>query len=286
MEGCNKNCTFCIVPFTRGREAYRSPESILREARSCVEDGLPEIQLLGQNVNAWWHRGAESWDFTRLLGSVALVPGLRRLRFTTSHPLHFKDSIIEMMAGRPAICRHLHLPVQSGSNAVLARMRRGYTRENYLERIARLRARIPDIALSTDIIVGFPGETEEDLGRTLDLIREVQYDSIFSFVYSPRPGTPAADLHDDIPPEQKMERLHRVQEVQAPIQMERNRSWIGRHADVLVDGPSSRGGLLAGRTSQNHLVNLAGGPELVGRLVNVRITSAGPHSLGATVRQA
>jgi tRNA-2-methylthio-N6-dimethylallyladenosine synthase len=286
MEGCNKNCTFCIVPFTRGREAYRSAESILREARACVEDGIPEIQLLGQNVNAWWHRAEEAWDFARLLGAVASLPAVRRVRFTTSHPLHFKDSIIEAMASHPAICRQLHLPVQSGSNAVLARMRRGYTAEEYLDRIARLRERVPDVALSTDIIVGFPGESEEDLERTLDLIRRVRFDSIFSFVYSPRPGTAAADLPDDVDEAARLSRLHRVQALQAEIQLERNTAWIGREIEVLVDGPSARPGHVAGRSNQNHLVHVAGGPDLVGRLVGVQVTAAGPHGLGGTPRIA
>jgi tRNA-2-methylthio-N6-dimethylallyladenosine synthase len=282
MEGCNKNCTFCIVPITRGREACRSAESILREARACVDDGIPEIQLLGQNVNAWWHRADESWDFARLLESVASLPGVRRVRFTTSHPLHFKDAIIEAMASHPAICRQLHLPVQSGSNQVLARMRRGYTSEEYLDRIARLRERVPDVALSTDIIVGFPGESDEDLERTLDLVRRVRFDSIFSFVYSPRPGTPAADLPDDIDEPTKLRRLHRVQTLQSEIQIERNSAWVGRDVEVLVDGPSARSGHVAGRSNQNHLVHVTGGPDLVGRLVPVRVTVAGPHGLGGT----
>ncbi|MGH9867724.1 MAG: tRNA (N6-isopentenyl adenosine(37)-C2)-methylthiotransferase MiaB [Candidatus Polarisedimenticolia bacterium] len=284
MEGCNKTCTFCIVPFTRGREAYRAPASILREARECIDQGLPEIQLLGQNVNAWRYRGEGPADFAGLLGATAMLPGLKRLRFTTSHPLHFRDPIIDAMAAHPVICPHLHLPVQSGSDTVLARMRRGYTRADYLGRVARLREKVPGVALSTDIIVGFPGETEEDFRLTLDLVREVRYDSLYSFVYSPRPGTPATELPDDVPAAGKMERLHRVQELQAVIQAEQLRTWVGREVEVLVDGPSARGGQAAGRTGRNHLVNLEAGPEAVGRFLNVRITSAGPNSLcGAPV---
>ncbi|HKY32032.1 MAG TPA: tRNA (N6-isopentenyl adenosine(37)-C2)-methylthiotransferase MiaB [Candidatus Polarisedimenticolia bacterium] len=279
MEGCNKTCTFCIVPVTRGREACRSAESILREARECVAQGLTEIQLLGQNVNAWRHRSGEWWDFTRLLGAVALVPGLKRLRFTTSHPLHFKDSIIDMMASREAICRHLHLPVQSGSDGVLAAMRRGYTAADYLGRVDRLRRRVPDVALSTDVIVGFPGETEEDFKMTLGLLRAVEFDSIYSFVYSPRPSTPAAGLADDVHDGAKKERLHRLQALQEEIQMRRNATWVGRRVEVLVDGPARQPEKLAGRTSQNHLVILEGDASLMGRLVDVRITRAGPHSL-------
>ena len=279
MEGCNKSCTFCIVPFTRGREACRAPGSILAEAQACLDAGLREVQLLGQNVNAWRYRAEETWDFARLLGAVASLPRLERLRFTTSHPLHFRDPIIEAMAEHPAICRHLHLPVQSGSDEVLSRMHRGYTVSNYLDRIERLREKVPDVALSTDIIVGFPGETEADLQGTLQLIRQVRFDSIYSFVYSPRPGTPAAGLLDDVPEDEKRRRLQRVQRLQAEIQMEVNGRWVGREVEVLVDGPAGQGGMAAGRTSQNHLVNLAGGPELMGRLARVRITRAGPHSL-------
>ncbi len=287
MEGCNKNCTFCIVPFTRGREVCRAPESILREARECVDEGLVEIELLGQNVNAWRHGVAESWDFTRLLGAVAAVPGVRRVRFATSHPLHFKNSIIEAMASHGTICHHLHLPVQSGSDAVLKRMRRGYTRQEYVDRIRSLRRRIPDVGLSTDIIVGFPGETEEDFQLTMSLVREMEYDSIFSFTYSPRPGTSASSWSDDVPDQEMMRRLHHVQETQRSIQLEKNRMFEGRVVEVLVDGPATRsGGQVSGRISQNHLVNIAGAGSLVGQLVNVTVTRAGAHSLTGTLENA
>ncbi len=281
MEGCNKNCTFCIVPFTRGRESCRAPEAILREVRDCVDQGLVEIELLGQNVNAWRSgSGASAWDFTRLLGAVSRTPGLRRLRFATSHPLHFKNSIIEAMAKHEPICRHLHFPVQSGSDSILKRMRRGYTRRDYLDRVQRLRKAIPDVALSTDIIVGFPGETEEDFHLTLDLVREISYDSIYSFVYSPRPGTPASDWEDGLDPGVKKERLQRLQDEQRAIQTAKHDALVGGTMEILVEGPSSRGdGRMSGRTSQNHVVNIGGDPALVGRFVEVTIVRAGPHSL-------
>ncbi len=284
MEGCNKNCAFCIVPVTRGREACRPPASILNEVRACVSQGLVEVQLLGQNVNAWRHGGQETWDFTRLLASVARSPGVRRVRFTTSHPLHFKSSIVEAMASHATICRSLHLPAQSGSDRVLKMMRRGYTRAEYLERVRRLRASVEDVALSTDLIVGFPGETADDFARTMELVREVGFDSIFSFLYSPRPGTTASSMPDDVELPVKKERLHRLQEFQEGIQRARNLAYVGRLVEVLVEGPASRpGGQLCGRTSQNHVVNFEGGPELVGRLVTVRITRAAAHSLAGSL---
>jgi tRNA-2-methylthio-N6-dimethylallyladenosine synthase len=277
MEGCNKNCTFCIVPFTRGRESCRSPEAILSEARRCISEGLSEIELLGQNVNAWRH-GA--WDFTRLLGAVAVLPGVRRVRFTTSHPLHLKNTIIDTMAGHDTICRHLHLPVQSGSDEILRRMHRGYTAQEYRDRVARLRAAMPDIALTTDIIVGFPGETEADFDMTLQLVRDVRFDGLFSFLYSPRPDTPAADYPDDVSLQIKMGRLHRLQELHDGIRLERMREMEGTVVEVLVDGPATRGGgNLSGRTGQNHLVSFRGDASLVGGIVRVRIEQAGLHSL-------
>jgi len=280
MEGCNKNCTFCIVPYTRGREACRAPESILAEARDCVASGLSEIELLGQNVNAWRH-GA--WDFTRLLTAVARISGLRRLWFTTSHPLHFKNSIIEAMAAEPAIARFLHLPVQSGSDTVLSLMHRGYTAAQYRDRIARLRDRIPDVALSTDVIVGFPGETAADFEATLELINEIRFDSIYSFTYSARPGTPAASLQNDIAPEGATSRLHRLQAAQDAIQESQMRRLEGTLQEVLVEGPSPRGGgQLTGRTHHHRVVNFTGDPSMVGRIIPVRISRAGAHSLTGT----
>jgi len=280
MEGCNKNCTFCIVPFTRGREACRPPEAILREVRECVHDGLVEVELLGQNVNAWRHGQSSTWDFTRLLVAAATVPGVKRVRFTTSHPLHFKNSIIDAMASHETLCKHLHLPVQSGSDVVLRRMRRGYTNTEYLDRIGRLRHQIPDVGLSTDIIVGFPGETEDDFEKTMQLVRQVRYDTIYSFIYSPRPHTAAQAWLDDVPAFEKKARLHRLQALQTQIQLEKNREMQGKIVQILVDGPSARSaGQVSGRTSQNHVVNVEGDPSFVGRFMDVRITRSGPHSL-------
>jgi len=277
MEGCNKTCTFCIVPFTRGREAYRPPDLILREVCECVAEGLPEVQLLGQNVNAW---RSGDWDFADLLSATAEVPGLKRVSFTTSHPLHFTNRIIDAMAAHESICRFLHLPLQSGSDGVLKRMKRGYTTANYRDRIDRMRRRVPDIALATDIIVGFPGETEADFQATLNLIEEVRFDSIYSFLYSPRPGTIAAELEDDVDEVVKKERLYRLQQAQDVIQSGLNARWVDRVVEVLVEGPSARGGgQLCGRTSQHHPVNFDGGPELMGTMVRVRITGSRPHSL-------
>ncbi|HET6373100.1 MAG TPA: tRNA (N6-isopentenyl adenosine(37)-C2)-methylthiotransferase MiaB [Candidatus Polarisedimenticolia bacterium] len=287
MEGCNKNCTFCIVPLTRGREACRPPDAILREVRRCVMEGLSEIELLGQNVNAWRHAGSESWDFTRLLGAVARTPGVGRLRFTTSHPLHFKNSIIDAMASHDSISRHLHLPVQSGSNAILKRMRRGYTREEYLDRVDRLRRLMPDVALSTDIIVGFPGESDDDFEATMRLVEEIRFDSIFSFLYSSRPHTPAAEYPDDVPELEKKARLWRLQEMQADIQLERNRAWEGRTVRVLVDALAKREARqVCGRSSQNHVVTLPGGADLIGRFVDVRIERGGAHGLSGAAENS
>jgi len=283
MEGCNKGCTFCIVPATRGREACRAPESILGEAALAVSEGIAEVEILGQNVNAYRHG---SWDFTRLLSAVARTPGLRRLRFTTSHPLHFKSSIPEVMAGHGVLCRHVHLPFQSGSDSVLARMRRGYTREEYYGRIDAARARVRGLAFSTDVIVGFPGETEDDFRMTLEVLERVRFDLAYAFVYSPRPGTPAASFPDDVPREVKEERLHRLQAMQQRIQREINETYVGRTEEVLVEGPSVKNpAMLAGRTGTSKVVNFEGPAEWTGRIVRVRIDRAGATSLRGTAEK-
>ncbi len=277
MEGCNKGCTFCVVPSTRGRESCRTPASILDEATSVVEEGFPEIELLGQNVNAY---RSGSWNFTRLLSAVSQVPGLRRLRFTTSHPLHFRDSIPELMRVHPVICPHVHLPIQSGSNRILQGMRRGHTREEYLALIDRARRSVADLAFSTDVIVGFPGETEDDFRQTLEIIRKVRYHQMYAFVYSPRPGTPAAALEDGVPREEKSERLQRLLAVQEGIQREIGEGYVGSTQEVLVEGPSVRDPrMLTGRTVTNRIVNFAGPPSLTGKLVNARIVRATAVSL-------
>lgn len=277
MEGCNKACTFCIVPATRGREACRPPGSILDESARAASEGYPEIELLGQTVNAWRH-GA--WDFTRLLGAVARTPDLTRLRFTTSHPLHFKTSIADLMAREPVLCPHVHLPVQSGSDEVLARMRRGYTRRDYVARVKAARERMPGLVFSTDIIVGFPGETEQEFAETLSLVQEVGFAQVYAFVYSPRPGTAALSLSDDTPPAVKKERLRRLLDLQSAIQQEVNSALVGGIEEVLVEGPSVLDpNELTGRTRSNKIVNFPGPPELTGTIVGVLVLRAAQNSL-------
>ena len=277
MEGCSKACSFCIVPSTRGREACRPPEAILAEARAVVDGGYLEIELLGQNVNAY---RSEGWDFTRLLSEVSRLQGLRRLRFTTSHPLHFKHTIPDLMASRPVICPHVHLPFQSGSNAVLSRMQRGYTVEEFLSRVEYARRRVPGLALSTDVIVGFPGETEEDFERTMDVVAAVRFHQVYAFVYSARPGTPAASLADDLPRERKESRLQRLLALQRSIQEEIHAGYLGRTVEILAEGPSARDPrVLAGRTECNRVVNFEGPLSLTGSIARVRITGTGPTSL-------
>ncbi len=278
MEGCNKSCTYCIVPFTRGREAYRSPEEIVAEARDLVRRGYCELELLGQNVNAYHHRDL---DFSGLLRMVDRIPGVRRLRFTTSHPGHLKQPIMDAMRDLPSVCNHLHLPIQSGSDRLLKLMQRGYTRDGYLEKVSYLRTIVPGIAVSTDLIVGFPGETETDFGCTLDLLKEVEFDQIFAFIYSPRPGTVAAELPDPVPETAARERLALVLGLQEEIQTRRNRSLLGRSFEILIDG-HGRGADpgVKGRTRCNRIVHLPARVKPEDRFLNVQITTTHPHSLG------
>ncbi len=283
IEGCDKECTFCVVPFTRGRERSRSSESILREARELAAAGYTEIQLLGQNVSSYRDPSPAGWDFARLLEEVAKIPGLRRVRFTTSHPRDFDRRIVRAIEENPVLANHVHLPVQSGSNRVLARMRRQYTREEYLEKIGWMKNARRPIALSTDIIVGFPGETEEDFQQTLSLLEEVGYDSVFSFKYSARPNTAALSLDGHLPEEEKGRRLAILQEKQRAIQLRRNSEWVGRSVEVLVESFNPGTGQWVGRTSENRVVNFTSpqGPagSLAGRYIEVRVTRAGPNSL-------
>jgi tRNA-2-methylthio-N6-dimethylallyladenosine synthase len=276
MEGCNKKCAFCIVPYTRGREAYRSVAEIVREAEEVVAKGHCEVELLGQNVNAW-HSGAD--DFAALLHRVDRVTGLRRLRFTTSHPGHLTRRIMEAMRDLPSVCNHLHLPAQSGSDRVLRAMRRGYTRHRYLAKIEFLRRAIPGMALSTDLIVGFPGETEGDFVATLDLMRQVQFEHVYAFAYSRRPGTPAAEATVTVAEAEKADRLRRLFALQEEIQGMRNASLVGRTFEVLMDGESRLDpGVPKGRTRCNRIVHV---PTLhrADGLLDVRITRAHAHSL-------
>ncbi|HKY07752.1 MAG TPA: tRNA (N6-isopentenyl adenosine(37)-C2)-methylthiotransferase MiaB [Candidatus Binatia bacterium] len=281
MQGCNKVCSFCIVPHVRGRELSRPSARIIAEVESLVEKGVIEIMLLGQNVNSYGKLTPGELSFAELLERLNGIDGLERVRFTTSHPQDLSPELTEAFTRLSKLCEHLHLPVQSGSDTVLARMRRGYTRAEYLERISRLRARRPDIALSTDIIVGFPGESDAEFAETLELLELLEYDEIYSFAYSPRPQTVSAKLYaDDIGREIKRERLTRVQALQRDISLRKNRSRIGSVEEILVDGPSRLKNGLMGRTRSNRIVNVTDGPaDLIGRLVPVRIAGATANSL-------
>jgi tRNA-2-methylthio-N6-dimethylallyladenosine synthase len=280
IEGCNKNCTFCIVPTTRGREVSRPFDDVLAEARAAVESGRVEIELLGQTVNAY-RCPVTGNDFGALLGAVAEIEGVVRLRFTTSHPAEVSDSMIAAMRDHANISRYLHLPVQSGSSRVLRRMKRLYTREKYLETVARIRREIPDIHFSTDIIVGFPGETEEDFQETLSLIEEVGYGSLFAFKYSPRPGTPALRIGDAIDETIADDRLQRLFALHERIKRERLESYRGRVVPVMVEGPSKHDpAMLSGRTDDFWVVNFHGDPSTpLGSILGVRIDSAQHHTL-------
>jgi tRNA-2-methylthio-N6-dimethylallyladenosine synthase len=276
MEGCNKKCAFCIVPYTRGREAYRPAAEIVREAEEVVAGGRCEVELLGQNVNAW-HSSED--DFASLLHMVDRIRGLRRLRFTTSHPGHLTRRIMEAMRDLPSVCNHLHLPAQSGSDRILRMMRRGYTRDRYLAKVGFLRRAIPDMALSTDLIVGFPGETEEDFAATLELLREVQFEHLYAFTYSRRPGTPAAEAAVTVPEAVKADRLRRLLALQEEIQGARNAGLVGRTFEVLMDGESRMDpGVPKGRTRCNRIVHVPALRRAEG-ILDVRITRAHAHSL-------
>ncbi len=284
MEGCDNFCAYCIVPFSRGREKFRPLENVMAEVREAAAAGAREIQLLGQNVNSYRDPGS-GLDFAGLLEAVAAVPGPEWVRFITSHPKDLGDDIIRVMAASPKVCRALHLPLQSGSTAVLGRMNRGYDREAYLDLVSRLKEGLPGIALTTDIIVGFPGESEDDFAATCGVLREVRFAGLFSFRYSPRPLTAAAAGPDDVPLEVKRRRLVELQALQRSIQIESNRSYVGRDMRVLATGPSPKGaGRFSGRTEGNLVVNFDAPADPTGRFVTVRITGSGPYSLhGAAV---
>jgi len=281
MQGCNKVCSFCIVPRVRGREVSRPSAKIVDEIEALVAQGVKEVMLLGQNVNSYGKLTPGELSFAELLCRVDAIDGLARIRFTTSHPQDLSPELIEAFANCEHLCEHLHLPVQSGSDNVLARMRRGYTRQQYLDRLMRLRDRCPDVALSTDIIVGFPRETAAEFEQTLELLQSVEYDEIYSFMYSPRPQTVAAKLYDDdVPDGVKKERLKKVQTLQQGISLGKNRQRIGELDEIFVDGPSKlKNGQLMGRTRTNHIVNVTAPESLVGQMVAVRITSATANSL-------
>ncbi len=283
VEGCDKSCAYCVVPSARGRERSRASAAILAEARQLAEAGCTEVQLLGQNVNCYRDPSPAGWDFVTLLARVAEVPGLRRVRFTTSHPRDFVRGTVAAIDANPVLADHIHLPVQSGSSRVLARMNRLYTREDFLERVAWIRSARRPVALSTDIIVGFPGETEADFDQTLTLVEEVGFDSMFSFKYSPRPGTAALSLDGQVEEEEQGHRLAVLQALQREIQTRRHAALVGSVHEALVEGFNAARGQWIGRTSQNRILNFtspAGEADaLLGRYVQARVTRAGPNSL-------
>jgi tRNA-2-methylthio-N6-dimethylallyladenosine synthase len=287
IEGCDKACAYCVVPFTRGPERSRTSESVVREAQTLAELGYSEIQLLGQNVNSYRDPSPAGWDFAQLLAKTGEIPGIRRVRFTTSHPRDFKKSIVEAIENSPALCNHVHLPVQSGSSGVLSRMQRLYTRDEYMRCIEWMKNSKRDLAITTDIIVGFPGETEADFNETIRLAEQVEYDSMFIFKYSKRPNTPALQYDDHIPEEEKTRRLMVLQERQRAIQIRRNARYVGNTEEVLVEGYNLATGQWIGRTTQNKTLNFedAGlpapvdGQTLVGQYVQALVTRAGPNSL-------
>jgi tRNA-2-methylthio-N6-dimethylallyladenosine synthase len=288
MEGCSKYCSFCVVPYTRGEEVSRPFDDVLTEVAELAAQGAKEITLLGQNVNAWRapvDGEPDGADFALLLEYVAEIPGIERIRYTTSHPKEFTPRLIEAYARIPKLVSHVHLPVQSGSDRVLAAMKRGYTALEYKSIIRRLRDARPDICISSDFIIGFPGETEQDFAATMKLIDDIGFDASFSFVYSRRPGTPAADLADDTPPSVKLERLQQLQQKNDAQAKAISRGMIGTRQRVLVDGVSRRDATeLAARTDNNRVINFAGPRELIGTFIEITVTDALVHTLrGETV---
>ena len=283
MEGCSKYCSYCVVPYTRGEEISRPLMDVLVECAHLAEQGVKEITLLGQNVNAYLGQGLDGKpvDFALLLEYVSEISGIERIRYTTSHPKEFSDRLIEAYGKLPKLANHVHLPVQSGSDRILAAMKRGYTHGWYLDRVAKLRAVRPDIYIATDIIVGFPGETEDDYNETMRLIDEVKFDASFSFVYSKRPGTPAAELPDDTPQELKLKRLQHLQAVIEENAKRLSEAMLGNVERCLVFDHARRGeGQLSARTDNNRVVNFKGDASLIGKMVNVRITEVFAHTLG------
>jgi tRNA-2-methylthio-N6-dimethylallyladenosine synthase len=279
MQGCNNFCSYCIVPFVRGPEISRRAPEILAEVGALAASGVKEVVLLGQNVNSYGLNAPEQPSFAGLIRQIAGIDGISRIRFTTSHPKDMSDDLIDCFATIPKLCGHIQLPAQSGSNAVLERMNRGYTRENYLDRIRVLKSARPGIVVTGDMIVGFPGESGEDFEQTLALIEEVRYADLYSFVYSPRPGTQAAGLTEDVGREQKQQRLECLLLIQRRITLEINRTFIGSQQSVLVEGLGKRPGQVSGRADSGKTVNFIGNPALVGSIVVVKIIAAYQNSL-------
>jgi tRNA-2-methylthio-N6-dimethylallyladenosine synthase len=287
MEGCSKYCSYCVVPYTRGEEVSRPFEDVLVEVAGLADQGVKEVTLLGQNVNAYRGRmgdTSEIADFALLIEYVADIPGIERIRYTTSHPNEFTQRLIDVYAKVPKLVSHLHLPVQHGSDRILMAMKRGYTAMEYKSTVRKLRAVRPALALSSDFIVGFPGETEEDFRKMMKLVDDVGYDNSFSFIFSPRPGTPAAFLHDDTPQEVKLERLHRLQAALDDTMRRISASRVGTVQRILVEGPSRKDATeLAGRTECNRVVNFKGPARLIGQMVDVTISGTSSHSLRGEV---
>jgi tRNA-2-methylthio-N6-dimethylallyladenosine synthase len=285
IEGCNEFCAFCVVPYTRGHERMRAKAEVLADVAAAIESGRQEIHLLGQIVNHYQAPDDPRCDFAGLLEAVNAVPGVRRIRFASPHPRHASDRLIAAVRDLPAVCKHVHLPVQSGSTAMLQRMRRRHTREEYLALVARIRAAIPNVQLSTDMIVGFPGETDAEFADTLSLVEAVRFHSMFSFKYSERPNTLASKrLADDVPEDVKTRRIRGLQLLQRRIQQALHDEVVGQTVDVLVDSRSRRRDWeLSGRTSGNTVVNFPGRPDWVGRFVQVQVRRAGPFSVWGEV---
>ena len=279
MEGCNNFCSYCIVPYVRGREISRSPEEIVIEAKNLISEGVKEITLLGQNVNSYRWEGMEKWNFVTLLREITKLDGLLRLRFTTSHPKDLSEQLIQCFGDLDKLCPHIHLPFQAGSNSVLDRMKRGYTREQYIELIEKLRAVRSDIAITSDVMVGFPGETDQDFDMTLNLIKRVQFDSLFSFKYSDRKGTLATKMGDKVGETDKSFRLSVLQNLQKKISLKKNIALEGKQMEVLVEGYSKRGGQISGRTGSNKIINFKSNNNLIGKLVIVNVNCGLLNSL-------
>ncbi|MFB0519469.1 MAG: tRNA (N6-isopentenyl adenosine(37)-C2)-methylthiotransferase MiaB [Acidobacteriota bacterium] len=280
MEGCNNFCSYCVVPFARGRERSRAAEEILKEIEQAAAEGHKEVLLLGQNVNSYCDPSNNSISFADLLIKIHQTEGIERIRFVTSHPKDFSYRLVEVIRDYSKICNHVHLPVQSGSTRILKLMNRKYSRDEYMEKIEWLKREIPEISISTDIIVGFSEESEDDFQQTIRLVKEVEFDGIYSFKYSPRPLTRAYQYPDTVPEEVKGRRLTELQALQKQIQLTKNQSLVGKVVEILVDNVSKKDShALCGRTSNNRIVNFKGGPELIGKFLRVKIIRAGPNSL-------
>lgn len=286
IYGCNNFCSYCIVPFTRGRERSRPPREIYEEVRQLADQGFREVILLGQNVNSYGKDLQEDINFAKLLKMLDPIPGIARIRYTTSHPRDFTDELIDTIAESEKVCEHFHLPVQAGSNNVLKRMNRGYTREDYLELIDKIRKRIPNASITTDIIVGFPGESERDFLDTLDLVERVRFDAAYTFIYSPRYGTPAAEMNDETPLEEKKIRLQQLNQLQNQITLEINKGYEGKTVEVLVEGKSKTNpNRWSGRTRTNKIVVFDCPEDLEGELVDIKIECAQTWTLFGSINR-